>query len=461
MPFDPEDLDQPTVTAQAFKPRRPVQPTPKARAPKKATKNHDGDDDGLPDEFEKRIGSKPNDPDSDDDGLPDATELQLGTHLRKWDTDGDGIADSVEVAIGETSPRIAEPQAQLADLGRYGPPDLPKSPGDTAKLLGVDTDTDSDGDGFPDWIEHVRGTNRFDPSDLTPDGIDNNLQPLDRFVQAALDQVGTPFKSGAEGWEGYRHGTPPIGKGGLVEWAAQQAGVKTMPKGSSAQETALIDDPGRSMSVASALRTKGALVFGHVDDPATGGQQVHVAISLGNGKVLDVNEATGRFEVMDPSPIYTRGALIPELHTPKGDINGDGDFDHDELLMRGEISRRPLPKHAFNDVVDPSDDEAIGALPPGEGDADPVTGLPNGTEPSPVMAASAAGAEPDTAGYPAPGPSDPLPSQALEPTGGDQYAQTRPAPDDTYGDPYDQPIDDAYDDSWPASGDPAGDASFA
>ena len=103
----------------------------------------DSDGDGLPDHYEKEIGTDINNPDTDGDGLPDGYEVlysstnplkvytlengksdaesdsdadgltaleeyKLGTDPLEFDTDGDGLCDGDEVYIHNTNPLIAD-----------------------------------------------------------------------------------------------------------------------------------------------------------------------------------------------------------------------------------------------------------------------------------------------------------------------------------------------------------------
>ncbi len=61
----------------------------------------DSDGDGLTDEYEKEIGTNPNNPDTDDDGLLDGEEVnKYKTDPLDPDTDGGGIIDGIEVNNG-------------------------------------------------------------------------------------------------------------------------------------------------------------------------------------------------------------------------------------------------------------------------------------------------------------------------------------------------------------------------
>ncbi|HIP59435.1 MAG TPA: hypothetical protein EYH01_03290 [Campylobacterales bacterium] len=58
----------------------------------------DEDKDGLTNEEEKEIGTKPLDPDTDGDGLDDGLEYKIiHTDPKNSDTDGDGVTDGIEV----------------------------------------------------------------------------------------------------------------------------------------------------------------------------------------------------------------------------------------------------------------------------------------------------------------------------------------------------------------------------
>ncbi|TYL54989.1 Stk1 family PASTA domain-containing Ser/Thr kinase [Nocardioides sp. BGMRC 2183] len=60
----------------------------------------DNDDDGLTNDEEKDLGTKPGNPDTDGDGLDDGDEVDAGTDPLNADSDGDGISDGDEVDGG-------------------------------------------------------------------------------------------------------------------------------------------------------------------------------------------------------------------------------------------------------------------------------------------------------------------------------------------------------------------------
>ncbi|GAA4117393.1 hypothetical protein GCM10022215_17970 [Nocardioides fonticola] len=95
----------------------------------------------------------------------------------------------------------------------------------------------------------------------------------EKMVQAALAQAGKPYVYGASGPDAFDCS-------GLVQWATRAAG-KTLAKPSASQAAACAK-AGKSIPVATALRTRGALLF-RIGE----GDSNHVAISLGNGSTIE------------------------------------------------------------------------------------------------------------------------------------------------------------------------------
>jgi hypothetical protein len=276
--------------------------------------------------------------DSDHDGLSDAVERRLGTNVNKADSDGDGLIDGFEVAVDHVRVRdlgIKDPAGSAAIVD-----DLVKGVEDQ---IGVtEHNVDSDGDGFADWVEEMRGGSDRSVADLTPEGINQsgaNPNPLDAFISRARSQIGAQNRFGAEVDLDDSTGSSEFDSSELVQWAAHQAGVE-MPDGSWKQYRALTL-AGHDTSVEAALGTKGALVFGFSSDPMASADRpdrAYVAISLGNGKVLEISERTGELMEVDAAGRnYTHAATIPEFTSDIfDDTDGDRHPDIDEELMGGD-----------------------------------------------------------------------------------------------------------------------------
>ncbi|MCP3104051.1 peptidoglycan-binding protein [Myxococcus sp. K15C18031901] len=124
---------------------------------------------------------------------------------------------------------------------------------------------------------------------------------VETFVQKALAQAGDKYIFGAE----TRLDDPnpkAFDCSELVEWAAAQAGVH-MPDGTMNQ-VPYCKQKGTTLSVAEALKTRGALLF----------KPGHVAISLGDGRTIEAKGSAygvGIFSAKGRG--WTSGALVPGL----------------------------------------------------------------------------------------------------------------------------------------------------
>jgi len=315
----------------------------------------DTDLDGLSDAQERALGTSTMDKDTDHDGLTDWAEHRLGTSPIKDDSDGDGFKDGSEVAQ-RRDPLHADPRSGPADRSREPTVDDPDADGlDDLQEQALRTDPwdpDTDGDGLSDWVESIRGSNPLNMhpkgtpagGGLEVDAVGAELRAMrggrapneiitgpagrNAFIDAARSQIGDPYRFGAEV---RMDDTNPHGfdSSELVEWSAAQAGIK-LPDGSWKQYQHL-HEGGNAVPVDQALRTPGALVFGFSSDPlASSGRpdRAFVAISLGNGKVLDVSERGGAVRELDAGNFFTHGAVIPELIEG---LDSDGDGVHDSL----------------------------------------------------------------------------------------------------------------------------------
>ncbi|HSP77131.1 MAG TPA: peptidoglycan-binding protein [Myxococcaceae bacterium] len=121
------------------------------------------------------------------------------------------------------------------------------------------------------------------------------------FVQKALAQAGDRYVFGAE----TRLDDPnpkAFDCSELVQWAAHQVGV-SIPDGTMNQ-LPHCRNHGKTLSVADALRTRGALLF----------RPGHVAISLGDGRTIEAKGSkygVGIFSAHNRG--WTTGALIPGM----------------------------------------------------------------------------------------------------------------------------------------------------
>lgn len=121
------------------------------------------------------------------------------------------------------------------------------------------------------------------------------------FVQKALAQAGDRYVFGAE----TNLDDPNPSKfdcSELVQWAAHQAGV-TVPDGTMNQ-VPFFKQKGTTISVAEALRTRGALLY----------KPGHVAISLGDGRTIEAKGTAYGVGIFNANGRgWTSGALIPGL----------------------------------------------------------------------------------------------------------------------------------------------------
>ncbi|WP_196780875.1 Stk1 family PASTA domain-containing Ser/Thr kinase [Nocardioides sambongensis] len=81
----------------------------------------DNDDDGLTNDEEADLGTKPGNPDTDGDGLDDGDEVEAGTDPLNPDTDGDGIGDGDEVEAGTDPNDPSSIPTELPGNGRVPP----------------------------------------------------------------------------------------------------------------------------------------------------------------------------------------------------------------------------------------------------------------------------------------------------------------------------------------------------
>lgn len=140
------------------------------------------------------------------------------------------------------------------------------------------------------------GANGGDTSASGGSGGGNDSQ-IDRFVALALQQAGKRYVFGAEASSSNANPSA-FDCSELVEWCAARVGITPkVPDGSGAQKAHC-----KSISVAQAAKTKGALLF----------HPGHVAISLGNGKTIEaMSTKDGIRQGSATTARFSSGGLIP------------------------------------------------------------------------------------------------------------------------------------------------------
>lgn len=177
----------------------------------------DDDNDGLPDNDETAIGTKPVDPDSDDDGILDGQDnCPLIANPDQTDKDGDGKGDACDSTNGNTS----SPPDQDGD----GIPDNRDNCRTIANASQTDTDqdglgdvcdNDDDNDGVSDADEKPQGTNPKDAdtdNDDVSDGKEKELGTDPKNPDTDHDGVGdkedgAPLNQGATSGETFNVNT--------------------------------------------------------------------------------------------------------------------------------------------------------------------------------------------------------------------------------------------------------------
>jgi hypothetical protein len=128
----------------------------------------DPDQDGLVNDVEERIGTRPTLADSDGDGISDGDEvLTRHTHPLRADSDGDSLSDGLEINTHGTS-------AHLADTDEDHMPDAWEIQ-HTLAPLAPDGDEDADTDGLSNAREYFHGTQPRNP-DSDADGLTDGLE---------------------------------------------------------------------------------------------------------------------------------------------------------------------------------------------------------------------------------------------------------------------------------------------
>jgi len=147
----------------------------------------------MSDALEARYGFDPTQfnayVDSDKDGLPDKFEKAIGTNLNNGDSDGDGLADGWEFYGG------LDPLNAAGNNGSSGDPDGDDLTNLDEYINGTSpTKADTDGDGTNDGTEVNQGSDPLDPSD-------NGQPPPGSELVEVPFSVGDPSGSHSERWQ--------------------------------------------------------------------------------------------------------------------------------------------------------------------------------------------------------------------------------------------------------------------
>jgi cell wall-associated NlpC family hydrolase len=183
------------------------------------------------------------------------------------------------------------------------------------------------------------------------------------FVQAALAQVGDSYVFGHN--VALDDPDPEsFDCSELVEWAAHRAGV-TVQDGSWAQYLQL-QSQGGQMTVEDAINTKGALLFYFSRPPTSGGGRppsAHVAISLGDGRVVEAANPTDGVQISTASASrFNYAAQIPGLSaaTP---LSGATGTTGDAAAFATSLAALPPPTDTDGDGLTDEFEQLLGTDP--------------------------------------------------------------------------------------------------
>lgn len=312
--------------------------------------------------------------DNDRDGLSDQLEIRHGLDPDDADSDGDGWDDGEEVV------RFTDP---LDDEGHAIEPAATRSYG-TGELRGVDHDDD----GLSDAIEarlgghdRRRDTDRDGIDDGTaamnglglssavhdkpwPPGGDIADASLTGFLFSALCQNGDAFRMGAEA--GANEANPDEWDSSeLVQWAARQGGVDMVD--GSWKQFQQVSRAGGEIDVDTALAAPGALVFRFSGDP-TGARRPdisHVAISLGDGRVIEATE--GGVRVAPAGDRFTHAGVIRAFEADEDFSEGFFAAELRDFLAREAQNQAPAELQPGEDLIELDPDFSAS---PDDGDID-------------------------------------------------------------------------------------------
>ena len=166
--------------------------------------------------------------------------------------------------------------------------------------------------GTPGYGHRVAASNS-DSSGIDPGSVDGDNAALDTFLKVAKAQIGDPYVFGAE--VKLADDDPDVFDcSEFTQWAAHQAGVK-IPDGATFQYLDL-KNRGMLIPVEEAKNTPGALLFSFSREPQSGDGRTpgaHVAISLGDGKVVEAANRRAGVRETDAGDRFEYAAVLPGI----------------------------------------------------------------------------------------------------------------------------------------------------
>ncbi|HFU4451435.1 TPA: putative Ig domain-containing protein, partial [Streptococcus suis] len=314
----------------------------------------DDDNDGLPDEKEKLLGTDPKVSDTDGDGLTDGDEDEIGTNPKLIDTDGDGLGDLDEI-IRDTHPK--DPDTDDDGL----------TDGEEVELKTDPKDPDSDHDGLTDGDEKELKTNPND-SDSDDDGLKDGDEVLIGSNPNLSDTDGDGRNDGDE----VTDGTVPTDPNSIASSIVPIEDV-----------TGIVGQPLTAIPVtANQIPTDGGLTVTGLPDGVTyspttgtisgtpsrpGTYPVTIAVVGKNGQPVigsDGNPVTEIFTItVKEEDKFTNGAGLTNGSSPAYDLSADDDGDGLTNGEELELGTNPNLSDTDGDGRNDGDEVTDGTLP--------------------------------------------------------------------------------------------------
>ena len=156
---------------------------------------------------------------------------------------------------------------------------------------------------------------------------------VEDFLKGALAQIGDKYQRGVE--NRFDNADPSKWDGSeLVEWAANRAGVQ-LQDGPTNQYRQMVGKGG-GLDIDDALHTPGAILYEFNRDPINGSpSRASTAISLGDGRILEIDPKEGVRIVDAKGMHFTHAAVIPGLTDAHEPGAGALDVVHQALVQHG------------------------------------------------------------------------------------------------------------------------------